>query len=137
MSDFLSLKKYFIEELNIQAPMALIPEKKLNIEMTTDLAFGKNQAANNIYLVSLTCAVQYKELPDYKIKAKITGIFGTGEKCTNEEMRDRLLSNGAASTLYGILREVLRASNSQTTYPLLILPIIHFEEQKITFADEE
>lgn len=136
MSEFISLKKYFLEELNIKAPLHSIPENILNVEMSTNLSFGKNKSADNLYMVTLSCSVNYKEIPEYKINAKINGIFETGKKCINDDMRDRLLSNGAASTLYGALREVVRAVTCSTIYPPLILPIIHFEEKKISFEDE-
>lgn len=137
MSDYISLKKYFIEELYIKAPIPQTQNEELGVELSTDLNFGKNPHNEHLFMVTLSCSINYKEYPDHHIKATISGLFETGEKCVNEEMRNRLLSNGAASTLYGTLREIIRAATSQTLYPPLILPIFHFGEVKITFADEE
>lgn len=137
MSDFLSLEKYFLQELNIQAPIPQETKTGLSVNLNTNLIFEKNAHSNDMYKVTLSCEIEHKEFPDYKIKATIAGIFKTGNKCENKEMRDRLLSNGASSTLYGVLREIIRSITSQTIYPPLILPIIHFEERKISFTDED
>jgi preprotein translocase subunit SecB len=136
MSDYLSLKKYFIQELNIKAPIPNHIGGTLTGELSTDLSFGKQKETDNIFMVTLKFSATHKEVPDYTINATITGIFQIGPKCTNEEMRDQLLSNGAASTLYGILREIIRSATAQTLYPPMIIPIIHFEGAKISFADE-
>lgn len=137
MSDYLSLKKYFIQELNIIAPIPNQAGGTLTGKLSTELSFGKQKGADNIFMVTLIFSATHKEVPDYIIKATITGIFQIGPKCTDEEMRDRLLSNGAASTLYGVLREIIRSATTQTLYPPMIIPIVHFTEQKITFTDEE
>lgn len=131
----LSLKKYFLEELTIKAPIPSNMITDLNVILNSDTTFERYANDESIFKVIYSCNIEHKEYPDYKIEAKITGIFQIDD-CDNKTNRDCLLSNGATSALYGILREIIRSTTSMTLYPPLILPIIYFEPKEINFKSD-